>query len=113
MEFLVCTARPAAKALNIRRGAGFQPAMTAFVPPWGLTPARTPALPARGLLHGRRSVQYYSHLWPYFLVAVVLAWMKLLTLLLSISVAPVSTKLGIVLKGSCAQRPSREAGLWW
>jgi len=27
----------------------------AFVPPSGSTPARTPALPARGLLHGRRS----------------------------------------------------------
>jgi hypothetical protein len=34
--------RQAAKALNIRRGAGFQP-------------AGTPALPARGLLHGWRS----------------------------------------------------------
>ena len=33
------TARPAAKALNIRRGAGFQPAMAAFVPPSGSTPA--------------------------------------------------------------------------
>ena len=41
----------AAKALNIRRGAGFQPAIAAFVPPSGSTPARTPALPARGLLH--------------------------------------------------------------
>jgi len=45
----------AAKALNIRRGAGFQPAMAAFVPPSGSTPAGTPALPARGLLHGWRS----------------------------------------------------------
>ena len=42
----------AAKALNIRGGAGFQPAMAAFVPPSGSTPAGTPALPARGLLHG-------------------------------------------------------------
>jgi len=37
-----CTARQAAKVLNIRRGAGFQP-------------AGTPVLPARGLLHARRS----------------------------------------------------------
>jgi hypothetical protein len=29
--------------------------MAAFVPPSGWTPAGTPALPARGLLHGRRS----------------------------------------------------------
>jgi len=47
----------AAQALNIRRGAGFQPDMAAFVPPSASTPAGTPALPARGLLHGRRSSQ--------------------------------------------------------
>jgi len=51
------TAWQAAKALNIRRGSGFQPAMAAFVPPSGSTPARTPALPARGPLHDRRSSQ--------------------------------------------------------
>jgi hypothetical protein len=36
----------AAKALSIRRGAGFQPAMAAFVPPSGSTQARMPAVPA-------------------------------------------------------------------
>jgi hypothetical protein len=36
---------------------GFQPAMAAFVPPSDSTPAGTPALPARGPLHGRRSSQ--------------------------------------------------------
>jgi hypothetical protein len=44
----------AAGPLLAQSAAGFQPAMAAFVPPWGSTPAGTPALPARGLLHPRR-----------------------------------------------------------